>query len=69
MILSRCYYKSSNIVILILKNIKYLFLFQFFFDGVVSIASMLEVAVFYLAQNPDLQEKAFEEIQVGTLHV
>ena len=30
---------------------------------------MLEVAVFYLAQNPDLQEKAFEEIQVGTLHV
>ena len=49
--------------------VKLIFLFQFFFDGVVSIASMLEVAVFYLAQNPDLQEKAFEEIQVETLQM
>ena len=36
---------------------------QFFIDGVATIETMLAVAVFFLAQNPDIQEKAFEEIQ------
>jgi cytochrome P450 len=40
------------------------FLLQFFFDGVVTIASMLDIAVYYLAQNPEMQERAYEEIQV-----
>jgi hypothetical protein len=39
-------------------------LFQFFFDGVITIASMLDIAIFYLAQNPEMQERAYEEIQV-----
>jgi cytochrome P450 len=40
---------------------------QFFFDGVVTIASMLDVAVYYLAKYPEMQEKAFDEIQVNIL--
>lgn len=36
---------------------------QFFFDGVVTMATMINTAVYYLAQNPDMQEKAYEEIQ------
>jgi len=37
---------------------------QFFFDGVASVSSMISVAIHALAKDPDLQEKAFEEIQV-----
>ena len=40
------------------------FLFQFFLDGVMSISTMLCIAVYYLAQNPEMQERAYEEIQV-----
>ncbi len=43
---------------------KHNFLLQFFFDGVITIGSMLDIAVFYLAQNPEMQERAYEEIQV-----
>ena len=43
-----------------------MFIAQFFFDGVVTISSMLCVAVYYLAQNPEMQERAYEEIQVST---
>jgi cytochrome P450 len=30
----------------------------------VTIASMLDIAIFFLAKHPEIQEKAFEEIQV-----
>ena len=38
--------------------------FQFFFDGVSTTASMISTAVYFLAQNPDMQERAYDEIQV-----
>lgn len=38
---------------------------QFFFDAVISIATMLNSAVFHLANNEDIQEKAYDEILVG----
>jgi len=37
---------------------------QFFFDGVMSAGTVLDVAVYFLAKNPEMQEKAYEEIQV-----
>lgn len=36
---------------------------QFFFDGVASVSSMISVAIFALAKDQDLQDRAFEEIQ------
>jgi hypothetical protein len=38
---------------------------KFFLDGVVTLASMLDTAIFFLAQHPEMQEKAFEQIQVS----
>ncbi len=40
--------------------------FQFFIDGVISIANIISVANFYLAKHPQIQDKALEEIQVGS---
>lgn len=37
---------------------------QFFFDGILSAGTVLDVALLFLAKNPDMQEKAYEEIQV-----
>ncbi len=37
---------------------------QFFFDAVLTIATMINVAVFHMANNEDIQEKAYDEIQV-----
>lgn len=38
---------------------------QFFFDAVITIATMINVAVFYMANNEEMQEKAYDEIQVS----
>ncbi len=42
----------------------YLCFFQFFFDAVLTIETMLDAAIFHLALNPEMQEKAYDEIQV-----